>query len=144
MSRTIARHAIERTLRQYLDLLEPITPPPHPELWVTANQTTYVMSPLNPSEELARVELDPYAKKATVLINAYNLYEFIPEADDHITERIPQLPYDPTEPAYVLTTDLSDLDWDTVRLDDDTPTRKLPRTPPHTPTTAHYQKVKRG
>lgn len=146
MSRTLARTAITRALRQYLDLLEPILPPPYPALWLTDHtiSTTYVMSTLNHEEEIARAEIDAPTKSAVVIINAFNIYEFIPEADEHITERIPQLPYDPRQLAYTLAVDLSDLDWPTLALDDDTPARKLPPLSASAPATASYQKVKRG
>ncbi len=134
MSRAIAREALYRSLRQYLDLLEPIMPPPYPRLWLEDANTIHIFHHQNEHEEIAQVLLLEEQLTAFVRIPIHKAYDFITDDDEATPERFNHLPQDiyiPTgERSYLMRVDMSDIDWATMRLDDQMfrPSTRKPQT----------------
>jgi hypothetical protein len=117
--------ALQRAFTQYFDQMEPILPPPRPDLYLRTDICTYVMDPQYPQRELATVYPD-----GQVRILKSQILRFFPEDYDFLEENFHTVPQ--THDHYVCHPDISDLPEDE---DFPTPTYKRHKRPPtsHTP-----------
>jgi hypothetical protein len=102
--------------------MEPIMPPTYPHLWLEDSGTVHVFNHQQQHEEIAQVMLLEQERTAYVRIPTHKIYDFITDDDESTPERFHQIPQDiylPTgEASYMMRVDMSDIDWDTLRLDD--------------------------